>query len=158
MTARLHQFAKSLGIGIDVLEQFVARQFPALQPALKLPDVGVAQRRKLFGRHGHEAFAGIIGYDRHILARQPCCGFERDPVGGHVGGKQRMTGSEHGLVPDIEQGDFIAQQQGGSDLAGGDGWQGHDWISCLGSFFLDSSIGDGTSSRTRTLTLLSSLH
>ena len=42
-------------------------------------------------------------------------------VGGHVGGKQRMAGGKHGLVSDIEQGDFIAQQQGGADLGRGDG-------------------------------------
>ena len=36
-----------------------------------------------------------------------------------------MAGGEDGLVPEIEQRDFIAQQQGGADLRGGDGWYGH---------------------------------
>jgi hypothetical protein len=32
----LHQLAKGLGIGIDVLEQFVTGRLPALQPAFEL--------------------------------------------------------------------------------------------------------------------------
>ncbi len=43
MPPRLHQFAKGLGIGIDVLEQFVAGGLPAPQPAVELADVAVAQ-------------------------------------------------------------------------------------------------------------------
>ena len=122
---RLHQFAKSLGVGIDVLEQFVTRRRPGLQPAVELANIGVAQCREPFRRDRHEAFAGIIDNDRHVLARQPRLGFERDPLSRHVGGKQRMAGGEDGLVPDIEQRDFIAQQQGGADLRGGDGWYCH---------------------------------
>ena len=119
--ARLDQFAKGLGVGIDVLEQFVARRLPGLQPAVELANIGVAQRREAIRRLRHEAFAGIIDDDRHVLARQPRLGFERDPLGRHVGGKQRMAGGEGGLVPEIEQRDFLAQQQGGADLRGGDG-------------------------------------
>ncbi len=32
-----------------------------------------------------------------------------------------MAGGEDGLVPDIEQRDFIAQQQGGADFGGSHG-------------------------------------
>ena len=46
VAARLDQFAERLGVGIDVLEQFVARRLPALQPAIELANVGVAQRRE----------------------------------------------------------------------------------------------------------------
>ncbi len=123
----LHQFAEGLGIGIDVLEQLKACLFPALQPAFELADVAVAQRREPVRRHGNEAFAVIIEDDRHVLARQPRFGLQRDPVSRHVGGKQRMAGGEGGLVPDIEQCDFIAQQQRGADLPGCNGGYGHDW-------------------------------
>ncbi len=119
VAAMLHQFAKGLGIGIDVLEQFIAGLFPALQPAIELADVAVAQRRRAGPLPRHEAFAGIIEHDRHVLARQPRFGFQPDPVGRHVGGKQRMAGGEGGLVPDIEQRDFVAQQQRGADFARG---------------------------------------
>ena len=105
-----------------------------MQSALELVDVCVAERRKLFRRHRDEAFVGIIEHDRHILARQPRRGFDRDPVGGHVGGKQRMAGGKHGLVPHIEQGDFIAQQQGGADFRGSNGRYGHE------SGFLDGFV------------------
>jgi len=36
-----------------------------------------------------------------------------------------MAGGKGGLVPQIEQGDFIAQQQHAADLRGRDGWWGH---------------------------------
>ena len=119
MAARLHQFAKGLGVGVDVLKQFVAGATPTIQSAFELTHVAVAERRKPVCRRGDEAFAIVINDDRHILARQPRFGFERNPVGGHVGGKQRMAGGEAGLMPDIEQRDLVAQQQGGADFARG---------------------------------------
>ena len=122
---RLHQFAERLGIGIDVLEQFVAGRSPALQPAVELPDIGVAQGFQALGRAAGQALAVIIDHDRHILARQSRLGFERDPVGRHVGGKQRVAGGEEGFVPDIEQRDFLTQQQCGADLRGSDRGYGH---------------------------------
>ena len=125
VAAMLHQFAKRLGIGIDVLEQFIAGRFPALQPAIELRGHCCSPAPQPIRRHGHEAFAVIIEDDRNILARQPRLGFERDPVGRHVGGEQRMAGGEGGLVPDIEQRDFLAQQQSGADFGRGDGRYGH---------------------------------
>ena len=122
---RLHQFAKCLGIGIDVLEQFVAGRFPALQPAVELPDIGVAQGFQALGRAAGQALAVIIDHDRHVLARQPRLGLQRDPVGRHVGGKQGVAGGEEGFVPDIEQRDFLTQQQCGADLRGSDRAYGH---------------------------------
>jgi len=62
----------------------------------------------------------------HVLARQPRLGFECDPVGGHVGGEQRMSGGKRRLMPDIEQGDFITPQQRDADVGGSDRGQGHD--------------------------------
>ena len=119
VAAMLHQLAERLGIGIDVLEQFIAGRFPALQPAFELADIAVAQGFQTIRRLRHEALAVIIEDDRHVLARQPRFGLQRDPVSRHVGGKQRMAGGEGGLVPDIEQRDFIAQQQRGADLRTG---------------------------------------
>ena len=119
MPARLHQFAKGLGVGVDVLKQFVARAAPAIESAIELTNTAVAQCRKAIRHRSNEAFAIVINDDRHILARQPRFGFERNPVGGHVGGKQRMAGGEAGLMPDIEQRDLVAQQQGGADFARG---------------------------------------
>src|SRR5688500_19687594 len=57
------------------------------------------------------SFAGIVDNDRYILARQSCRCLDRDPVGRHVGGKQRMAGGKGRLVPQVEQRDFLAQQQ-----------------------------------------------
>ena len=122
----LHQFAERLGIGIDVLEQLIASLFPALQPTVELADIAVAQGFQTIRRLRHEALAVIIEHDRHILARQPRFGLQRDPVSRHVGGKQRMAGGEGGLVPDIEQRDFFAQQQRGADFGRSDGRQGHE--------------------------------
>ena len=68
VTARLHQFAKRLGVGIDVLEQFKARVLPGLQPAVERADVGVAQRVQAIRRLGNKAFAGVVDDDR----RHPC--------------------------------------------------------------------------------------
>ena len=116
VAARLDQFAKGLCVGIDVLEQFIARRLPALQPAVELADIAVAQCREAIRSLRNKAFAGVVNDDRHILARQPRFGFERDPAGRHVGGKQRMAGREGGLVPEIEQREFIAQQKRGADL------------------------------------------
>ncbi len=109
------QFAECLGVGIHILENFVTGVAPALKSAIELSDVGVAERLELFRRR-HEAFSGIVDYDRHILARQPQCSFQRDPVRGHVGGEQRMAGGEGRLVPEIEQRDFLAQQQRAADF------------------------------------------
>jgi hypothetical protein len=41
-------------------------------------------------------------------------------------------------VPQIQQGDFIAQQQRGADLRGGDGGGGHDRIPGAGQSFAAS--------------------
>ena len=119
------QFAKGLGIGIDVLEQLKAGLFPSLPPALELPDIAVAQHFQAIRRYADEAFAVIVEHDQDVLARQPRFGFQRDPVGRHVGSEQRMAGGERGLVPDIEQRDFLAQQQRGADFGRSDGRQGH---------------------------------
>ena len=108
--ARLDQFAKSFCIRIHILEQFVSRHPPGLQPAVELTDVGVAQRRETIRSLRNEAFAGVVENDRRVLARQPRFGFERDPLGRHVGGKQRMAGGKGSLVPEIEQRDFLAQR------------------------------------------------
>ena len=110
MAARLDQLAKRLGVGIDVLEQFKAGILPALQPAIERADVAVAQRGKGLRRLGDEPFAGIVNDNQDILARQPRPGFERNPAGSHVGGKQRMAGGKGGLVPHVQQRDFLAQQ------------------------------------------------
>ena len=79
----------------------------------------------MLSRRRHKAFAGIVDDDRHVLARQPRLGLERDPVGRHVGGKQRMARGEGGFVPQVEQRDFLSQQQRGADLQGSDGGYGH---------------------------------
>jgi hypothetical protein len=46
-----------------------------------------------------------------------------------------MAGGKGGLMPHIEQRDFIAQQQRAADLWGRDGWWGH------GAVGLDESCG-----------------
>ena len=50
VAAMLDQFAEGLGVGIDVLEEFVAGVLPALQSACELADVTVAQRVELLRR------------------------------------------------------------------------------------------------------------
>jgi hypothetical protein len=129
MTAGLNQFAKRLGVGIHILEQLKARRLPRLQPAIELTNVRVTQCRQAIRSQGDEAFAGVADNDRHILAGQSRFGFERDPLSRHVGGKQRMAGGKGGLVPHIEQRDFIAQQQRAADLRGRDGRWGHGRLS-----------------------------
>ena len=158
VAAMLHQLAKGLGIGIDVLEQFITGLFPALQPAIELADIGVAQGFQTIRSLRHEAFTVIVEDDRYVLARQPRFGLQRDPVGRHVGGKQGMAGGKDSLVPDIEQCDFIAQQQRGADLPGCDGGYGHDWNFLLEEvrFSTNSSIASGASRRTEPLTQMSS--
>ena len=103
MPAGFDQFAKGLGIGIHIPEQFVACRLPGLQPAVEFANVRVPQCRQAIRRQRNKAFAGVVNNNRHILARQPRLGFERDPVGRHVGGKQGMAGGIGGLVPQIEQ-------------------------------------------------------
>jgi hypothetical protein len=75
----------------------------------------------------NKAFARVVNDNRHIVAGQSYPGFELDPVGRHIGGKQRMARGIGGLVPHIEQRDFIAQQQRAADLRGSDGGCGHGW-------------------------------
>ena len=104
---RCSQFAKRLSVGIHILEQFIARGLPGLQSAVELPNVGISQCRKPIRRQGDQAFARIIEDDRHILAGQSRFGFERDPIGRRIGGKQRMARCKDGLVPHIEQRDFV---------------------------------------------------
>ena len=65
----------------------------------------------------NKAFASVVDDNRHIFARQSRLGFERNPVGRHVGGKQRMAGGIGGLMPHIEKSDFLAQQQRAGGLA-----------------------------------------
>ena len=120
------QFAECLGVGVHVLEDLVARLSPAIEPTVELANIGVAQRLELFRRLRHQALAGIVQHDRDILARQPNCGLQLDPAGRHVGGEQRMAGGERGLVPEIEQRDFLAQQQRAADMRGRDGGDGHE--------------------------------
>ena len=72
MPAQIHQFAKRLGVGIDVLEQFIASLLPALQSVVeqtadwqsKLPLGDTPLER-------YQPLAGIVDHDRHVLARQP---------------------------------------------------------------------------------------
>ena len=116
MAALLDEFAKGLCVGVDVLKQFVPGAAPSIEPAFEPADVGIAQCREPIRRGNNEAFAIVVKDDLRILARQPRFGFERDPVGRHVGGEQRMAGGESGLVPDIEQRDFVTQQQRGADF------------------------------------------
>ena len=131
MAALFDQFAKGLGVGIHVLKQFMARGLPGSEPAVELANVGVAQRPQAIDSHRGEAFAVVIHNDLHVLAWQPRLGFERDPIGGHVGGEQRMAGGKDRLMPDIEQSDFIAPQQRDADVGGRDSGQGHDGQSGL---------------------------
>ena len=111
MAARLDQLAERLGVGIDVLEDFVAGVAPGREPAVERANIGVAKRHKLSARLSDQPFTVVVQDDRHILARQPHRGLDRDPVGRHVGGEQRVPGGEGALVPDIEQRDFLAQQE-----------------------------------------------
>jgi len=129
---RLHQFAKRLGVGIDIDEQLKAGLLPGLQPAIELANIGVPQRRQTIGRRRHKTFAGVVDDDRHVLARQPDLGLEHDPASRHVGGEQRMAGGKGGLVPHIQQCDFIAQQQHAADLRGRDGGDGHGGLLWIG--------------------------
>ena len=46
MSAGLDQFAKRLGIGIDVLENLVARRAPGPEPAIERANIGITQGRK----------------------------------------------------------------------------------------------------------------
>src|SRR6185369_3919485 len=87
---------------------------------------------KAIGGLRNKTFAVVVNDNRHIFARKPHPGFKLDPVGRHVGGKQRMAGGKGGLVPHIEQRDFFAQQQRAADLRGGDGWSNHGMRSARG--------------------------
>lgn len=118
MTPRLHQFAKRLGVGIDVLEHLVAGRPPGLQAAGQCADVAVAQCLQLVPCGVNQPFTIIIENDRRIPARQPQIGLERNPAGGHVDGKQRMAGGEISLMPEIKQRDLLAQQQRRADVLG----------------------------------------
>ena len=60
MPAGLNQFAKRLGIGIHVLEDFVARPLPGLQSAVELTNVGVSQRPEAIRGLRNEAFASVV--------------------------------------------------------------------------------------------------
>ena len=87
---------------IDVLKEFVAAVLPGLQPAAERANVAVAQGCQRLACRGHEVFAGIVEDNQRILARQPCLGFERDPVRCHVRGKQGMAGGESGLMSKVK--------------------------------------------------------
>ena len=116
VSAGLDQFTKGFCVGIDVLKEFVACVLPGLQPAAERANVAVAQRRQRLARGGHEAFASIVEDNRHILARQPCLGFERDPVRRHVRGEQGVAGGKGRLMSEVKKRDLFAQQQRAADL------------------------------------------
>lgn len=109
MTARLDKLAKGLGIGVDVLEHFVAGRAPCIEAAVERADICAAERPQPFGACPNQTFAVIIDDNRHVLARQPRLSLNRDPIRRHVGGEQGMAGGKRRLVPEIEQRDFLAQ-------------------------------------------------
>jgi hypothetical protein len=131
--AGLDQFAKGLGVGIDVAKQLKASRPPPLETAVEVPNVRVPQCRETIDRLRNEAFAGVVDHDRHVLAGQPGRGFERDPLSRHVGGKQRMARGKGGLAPQVEKRDFIAQQEFDADLRGRERLSGHRWVLDVGS-------------------------
>jgi hypothetical protein len=96
-----------------------------LKPAFELADVGIAQCRETIRSLADKALAGIVNDNRRVLARQPCLGLQRNPVGRHVGGEQRMARGEDRLVAQIEQRNLLAHQQHAADLRSGDGSDGH---------------------------------
>jgi hypothetical protein len=96
-----------------------------VQATCQLADVAIAQRCEAVRGFGNKILAGIVDHDRHILARQPHLGFERNPLGRHVGGKQRMAGGKRRLVPEIKQRDFLAQKERGADLRWADSGRDH---------------------------------
>ena len=69
MAARLDQFAERLGVGVDVLEDFVAGIAPGLQSAGERADIAVAERPEAIDRGSDQPFAVIIEDDRHVLAQ-----------------------------------------------------------------------------------------
>src|SRR5579863_5793657 len=125
MAARFDQFTERLGVGIDVDENLKSRFPPAFQASFELADVGVAQRGKTIRGFGHKTFAGIEDHDRHVLAWQPDLGLERNPARRHIGGEQRMTRGIARFLAQIQQGDFLAQQQHAADFRRADSWNGH---------------------------------
>src|ERR1700722_14182375 len=125
MAAGLNEFTERLGIGINVNKNLKPRLPPGLQTTFELANVGVAHRGETIRRLGHKAFTSVIEDDRYVLARKPDFRLERDPVRRHVGGEQRMTGGIGGLMAQIEQRDFLAQQQHAAEFRWADGWEGH---------------------------------
>ena len=94
---------------------------------------GIAEAGEAAGSLGHKAVAGIVNDDRHILARQPRLGLDGDAAGRHIGGEQRMTGGKGGLVAQVEQRDFLTQQQHVADLRRGNGGDVHGtWLGGTG--------------------------
>ena len=69
MPPRLDQFAKGLGVGIHILENFVTCQPPGLQPAIELTNVCVPQRSQAIRSLRYLTFAIIVNDHRRILAR-----------------------------------------------------------------------------------------
>jgi hypothetical protein len=125
MAAGLDQFTERLGIGIDVNENLEARLPPGFQISLELANVGIAQRGEAIRRLRHKAFTGIVDHDRYILARKPDFRLEHDPARRHIGGEQGMPGGIGRLMAQIEQRDFLTQQQHAADFRWAEGWGGH---------------------------------
>ena len=112
MALRLDQFAKGLARHVHVPEQFAADVAPALQPTFEQRDIGVAQLLQRARGGLGQAFTVVVHHDGGAPARNaaPCIEFE--PAGGKVGRKQRVGLSERVFLAHVDQGDFLADQQG----------------------------------------------
>ena len=124
----LHPFAKRLGVGIDILEQFVPRRAPARQPALQRVDPAEAKSAQDLGRGRDQPFAIVVEHHRHIAARQPPGDLHCQPAQRDLRGKQRVAGGKRGLFAQIDQRDFGARQQVVADIV-----RCHGWPQILGS-------------------------
>ncbi len=126
MAPGVDQFAKGLAVGIDVLEQLIARRPPALESALQRPKMTIAQLAQAFGRGGDQALAVVIQHDRRVLAGDAAQDLQLQPAERQAGGEQGMSPGEGVFFAQVDQGDFPAGDQGQADLGGGDGLD-HGW-------------------------------
>ncbi len=116
MPAVFDQFAERLGVGIDVLEQFVAGVAPTRQAVAQDADLLVSQVLELTGGVIGQVFAArgaiVIDDQQDVAARNAPMGFGGYAAQRDLGGEQGMAKGELGFLAYVDQGDFFTAQQG----------------------------------------------
>ncbi len=133
-----HQFAKGLARHVDVLEQLAAGGAPALQAAFEQGDIAVAQLPQAGRGALGQPFALVIEGDRGGAPGDARIDLQLQFRQRDIGREQRVGFGEGRLFADIDQRQFLALEQGLTNLRRAAGREiGH----CRGSFDKSQRLG-----------------